>query len=207
MQCLSHSHTVALIKLDHTLAGIYIWEILFTAGFELDVLKGKRPYRWTIWIYLGTRYTSLLSFIIFFIDTDGPKLPCKPSVVTYFALPYASWAFATLIIVLRVIAIWNRNIFVSLIAVGSWLGGLGLNLRHLTMLESSYNPILETCIILRTHRGLLNAIGVLVVDVVLLMTMLIGLLRYAHRSLTGIWYLLYQQVIQQPSFFFFHTGC
>ncbi|KAI0248119.1 hypothetical protein BJV78DRAFT_1239135 [Lactifluus subvellereus] len=27
------------------------------------------------------------------------------------------------------------------------------------------------------------------------MSMLIGLLRYAHRSSTGIWYLLYQQCI------------
>ncbi|KAI0291214.1 hypothetical protein B0F90DRAFT_1778573 [Multifurca ochricompacta] len=197
MRCLSYSHPVALTKLNHALAGIYIWETLFTAGFELDVLKGKRPYRWTIWIYLGTRYITLLAFIISFIDMDGPKLPCKPFVVTYFALPYASWAFASLIIVLRVIAIWNRNIFVSLIAVGSWLGGLGLNLRSTSnsKVESSYNPILETCITLKTHRGLLNAIGVLVVDVVLLMTMLIGLLRYAHRSSTGIWYLLYQQVI------------
>ncbi|KAI0299650.1 hypothetical protein B0F90DRAFT_598113 [Multifurca ochricompacta] len=186
---------LALIKLDHALSGIYIWETLFTAGFELDVLKGKRPYRWTIWIYLGTRYTTLLAFIIFFIDTDGPNLPCKPFVVTNFALPYASWAFASLIIVLRVIAIWNRNIFVSLIAVGSWLGGLGLNLWNLTMVESSYNPILETCITLKTHRGLLNVIGILAVDVVLLVTMLIGLLRYAHRSSTGIWYLLYQQCI------------
>ncbi|KAI0245759.1 hypothetical protein BJV78DRAFT_1260261 [Lactifluus subvellereus] len=27
------------------------------------------------------------------------------------------------------------------------------------------------------------------------MSMLIGLLRYAHRSSTGLWYLLYQQCI------------
>jgi hypothetical protein len=29
---------------------ILSWETLFTAGFELEVLKGKRPYRWTIWV-------------------------------------------------------------------------------------------------------------------------------------------------------------
>ena len=26
------------------------WETVFTAGFELDVLQRKRPYRWTIWV-------------------------------------------------------------------------------------------------------------------------------------------------------------
>jgi hypothetical protein len=26
------------------------WEVVITAGFELDVLRGKRPYRWTIWV-------------------------------------------------------------------------------------------------------------------------------------------------------------
>jgi hypothetical protein len=93
---------VVLLKLDHTLAGIYIWEIAFTMGFELEILRGKRPYRWTIWLYLGTRYVGLASFIVFFIDTDGGKVPCHPLIVANYTLPYISWAFASLIIVLRV---------------------------------------------------------------------------------------------------------
>ena len=62
-------------------------------GFELDVLRGKRPYKWTIWVshlyygissqpeskqlYLGTRYAALLGFILYIIDTDGGKVPCE----------------------------------------------------------------------------------------------------------------------------------
>ncbi|KAH9962066.1 hypothetical protein BGW80DRAFT_1463601 [Lactifluus volemus] len=69
---------VAVIKLNHVLAGLYIWEIILTADFELDVLRGKRPYRWTIWLYLGTRYITLSTFILFLIDTDSrAKLPCQ----------------------------------------------------------------------------------------------------------------------------------
>ena len=30
------------------------WETVFTADFELDVLRGKRPYRWTIWVSLSS---------------------------------------------------------------------------------------------------------------------------------------------------------
>lgn len=68
------SYLVALVKLYHAVGGIFMcvrlykqtrrkwvlistcsWETVITAGFELDVLRRKRPYRWTIWV------SSLLS--------------------------------------------------------------------------------------------------------------------------------------------------
>jgi len=58
-----------------------------------------------------------------------------------------------------------------------------------------YNPNQDTCSVLGLHKSLSAAVAILVVDIVLLMVMLIGLLRYAHRGSTGIWYLLYQQCI------------
>ncbi|KAI0273939.1 hypothetical protein BGY98DRAFT_105652 [Russula aff. rugulosa BPL654] len=185
----------SLIKLNHALAGIFIWETVITFGFELDILRGKRPYRWTLWLYLGTRYTLLCTFIVFFIDSDGPKVPCHAFLVLNFALPYASWAFASLIIVLRVIAIWNRNIVVSLISVGIWAGAVALHIRNLTMLEAAFDPLVNSCVPIKTENGLVNALAVLVADMVLLLAMLIGLLRHASRRSTGLWKLLYQQCI------------
>lgn len=29
---------------------LFSWETVFSAGFELSVLRGKQPYRWTIWV-------------------------------------------------------------------------------------------------------------------------------------------------------------
>jgi len=115
--------------------------------------------------------------------------------IANFAFPYICWAFASLIIVLRVIAIWNRNIVVSLIAVGVWLGGLVLHIRNLIMVSSLYNPVADTCEILHTRRGLVNAVAMLVIDVVLLVSMLIGLLRHVYSKSGGMWKLLYQQCI------------
>lgn len=65
-------HLVALIKLNHAIAGLYMcvrlhmqetgrwyplnlkknlsWETLLTVDFEFDVIRRKRPYRWTIWV-------------------------------------------------------------------------------------------------------------------------------------------------------------
>jgi len=56
---------IALIKLNHALAGIFIWEIVTTLSFEWDVLRGKRPYRWTIWVS---------SFKLWHITTTSTKV-------------------------------------------------------------------------------------------------------------------------------------
>ncbi|KAH9961992.1 hypothetical protein BGW80DRAFT_1547227 [Lactifluus volemus] len=81
----------------------FSWEIVSTAGFELDILRGKQPYKWTIWrqLYLGTRYTTLLDFAVFLVHMDGGKIPCLQLWIVDFALAYIGWAFASLIIVLR----------------------------------------------------------------------------------------------------------
>jgi hypothetical protein len=139
------------------------------------------------------------------------------------------------------IAIWNRNIVVSLIAVSAWLASVALNIRstsrittcshyHLislacacedltlvrrftdvlvvrtdahasfNKLDTMYNPIASACALQHTDGGLGSAMGILVADAVLLLTMLVGLLRHPHRSSTGMWNFLYQQVTH--SFFF-----
>jgi hypothetical protein len=57
-----------------------------------------------------------------------------------------------------------------------------------------YNRIPNACGVRHTEHGLANATGILVADTVLLLTMLVGLLRHPHRSSTGMWEFLYQQV-------------
>jgi hypothetical protein len=47
---------------------------------------------------------------------------------------------------------------------------------------------------LHTRDVLINAIGVLVVDAMLLQTMLLGLLKHPHKNSTGMWQFLYRQV-------------
>ncbi|KAI0246167.1 hypothetical protein BJV78DRAFT_194485 [Lactifluus subvellereus] len=174
----------ALIKLDHAIAGIYMCahsptqesehrcELttsvgrLFTAGFELDVLRGKRPYRWTIWLYLGTRYCGLIVFILTIIGEDGGKASCRPYTDAISVLGFASWAFASLIIVLRVIAVWNPKRIVSFLSVCLWLACVVTDIYSMTIVKVLYNPDQDSCTVLGFHK-----------------------------SSTGIWYLLYQQCI------------
>ena len=70
-ETLTNYQLVVLTKLVHAVGGLYMydhaqsyyqkrlmlilictlsWETVFSAGFELNVLRGKQPYRWTIWV-------------------------------------------------------------------------------------------------------------------------------------------------------------
>ncbi|KAH9954907.1 hypothetical protein BGW80DRAFT_1566400, partial [Lactifluus volemus] len=170
----------AVTKLNHVIAGIYIWETLLSANFELDIFRGNRPYRRTIWLYLGTRYSGLLSFVMILIMMDidsGDNHRCQLTTIAFYALAYASWGFASLLIVLRIIAIWNRSLFMSSLAIGTWLVGLALIIYGSTELRGFYNPVLGACFDSTLRKYLINAAGILVIELVLLTSMLIGLLR------------------------------
>ncbi|KAN0130502.1 hypothetical protein V8E53_011588 [Lactarius tabidus] len=184
-----------LTKLLHAVGGLYIWETVFSAGFELNVLRGKQRYRWTIWIYLGTRYSCLLMFITFFILNHAGHVLCKPLVLMNSALDIISWAFASLIIVLRIIAIWDRNWLVSSISFSVWSAAFGLGIRSLWMVGAQYDPISEVCFPLHTHNLMASGISVPAADTILLLLMFVGLLRRAHGCKVGIWSVLYKQCI------------
>ncbi|KAH9958775.1 hypothetical protein BC827DRAFT_1218445 [Russula dissimulans] len=57
-------------KLWHVLNGLYIWEFLTTLDYEWSVIRGRRPYRWTIWIYSLTRAGTFVVTILLFISLD-----------------------------------------------------------------------------------------------------------------------------------------
>ena len=65
---------------------------------------------------------------------------------------------------------------------------------RLEQIETAFNPLVNTCVITNTRKGLVNALAVLVADMVLLLALLIGLLRHASRGSTCFWKLFYRQV-------------
>jgi len=44
--------------------GPYIWKFITTLDYELRVIRGRQPYRWTIWIYSLARFAALMAVII-----------------------------------------------------------------------------------------------------------------------------------------------
>ncbi|KAI0052076.1 hypothetical protein FA95DRAFT_51326 [Auriscalpium vulgare] len=65
----------ACVKLIHVLAGLYLcvicipqilgsWEYVSNIHYEWEFITRKRPYRWTIWLYSGTRFCVLMNIIL-----------------------------------------------------------------------------------------------------------------------------------------------
>lgn len=70
---------------------------------------------------------------------------------------------------------------------------------QLEQIETAFNPLVNTCVITNTHKGLVNALAVLVADMVLLLALLIGLLRHTSKGSSCLWKLLYRQVSSSRS--------
>jgi len=125
--------TGILEKFWHTINGLYMWvcislstsrwfnhpsswEFFTTLDYELDILRGRRPYRWTIWvrirgrlmalvthapefplrqIYSFTRVATLVAVILNFValDTTTP-IDCQVGGVSQVAssLPHSDWS-------------------------------------------------------------------------------------------------------------------
>ncbi|KAI0057038.1 hypothetical protein BV25DRAFT_1920471 [Artomyces pyxidatus] len=124
----------SFVKLVHVLGGAYFWELVCTCGFELDVLRGKRPYRWTIWVYLSIRLNTTAALIVLLIEKDSSGLShCRTWDTAVYAFCYLSLASASAIIVIRIGAIWSYNRFALGLSVVVWLASSALNIRDLTL--------------------------------------------------------------------------
>ncbi|KAI0279152.1 hypothetical protein BC826DRAFT_604768 [Russula brevipes] len=113
----------AFVKLSHTLIGLYIWEFATTLDYEWSIIWGRRPYRWTIWIYSLTRLATLTTVIniIVYLNTKATPHRCQALLTSISVFDNVALAAAELLIVLRIIAIWNKRKVVVAIAIGLWV--------------------------------------------------------------------------------------
>ncbi|KAF8261254.1 hypothetical protein EI94DRAFT_1746440 [Lactarius quietus] len=169
---------LAVVKFWHFLDGIFIWEFVVTLDYEWSVIRGHRPYRWTIWIYSLTRVFTLIAVIFHMVGLDSSSpINCQLWVIFLATFSYLAFAAASILIVIRIIAIWDRNRVAVAIAMGAWSTNVAFLIHSVTILHSEWAPAQSVCGVLNTESSKLNVVSVLVSDVVLLLTMLVGLLR------------------------------
>ncbi|KAI9436115.1 hypothetical protein F5148DRAFT_26771 [Russula earlei] len=91
-----------------------------------------------------------------------------------------AYTAASMLVVLRVTAIWNRNRIVSAIAISTWMANVATLIRGIVLLCSEWSPVSDigTCYIPNTTASRLNFITSLCIDIVLLLIMLVGPLRW-----------------------------
>ncbi|KAH9954853.1 hypothetical protein BC827DRAFT_921768 [Russula dissimulans] len=175
------------VKLWHTVYGLYIWEFFTTLDYEWSVIRRHRPYRWTIWLYSLTRVATLVSAIIVIVgfDTSRP-INCQLWVTFSLIFAYTAVSTASLLIVLRVNAIWNKNRTVYAISMSAWVANVSCLINATVRLRGTWSVTDNSCTPLNTSVNKLNAIVSFCTDLLLLLIMLIGLLRWRYRIGQGI---------------------
>jgi len=186
----------AFVKLCHAVDSLYLWEFFTSLGYEWSVIRGHRPYRWTIWIYSITRVAGLLAVILNMVGIDvTAPLNCQAWLIFQLVFGYMAFAAASLLIVLRIIAVWNKDRVVVAVATGVWVTNIGFLVQGIARLRATYVPKQQSCMIRDTERSKLNIIATLITDVILLVIMLIGLIRSRHYGgdTFGLGQLLWKQ--------------
>jgi len=120
--------------------------------------------------------TNMIGF-----DASRP-LNCQLWLTFTLTTAYAAVATASLLIVIRVIAIWNRNKIVNAIAMSAWVANVACIIQAIVRLRSTWSPTSRTCVVSNSTDTKINIIVTLATDIVLLLIMLVGLLRWRFRE-------------------------
>ncbi|KAI0287037.1 hypothetical protein BC826DRAFT_1189249 [Russula brevipes] len=138
---------------------------------------GPSSHVWTIWIYSFTRVATLAAVLLIIVDFNL-KAPysCQALLTLYTISASVAVATAELLIVLRVIAIWNKKRSIKTIAIGVWVIN-GLFLIQVTSRLRSRRSASDYCLPRNIQIIKLSTISTFVTDTVLLLIMLVGLLR------------------------------
>jgi len=191
---------LAVLKLWHVMAGLYIWEVVTTLDYEWSVLRGHRPYRWTIWIYCLTRVAALTAITLNLIsDNVMSRFNCEIEIIFELIFGYLAFATASLLIVLRIIVIWNKKKIIIAIATILWVINVALIINGIVRIRSRWVPSAASCLLVtgNVQSAKANLISTLITDTALLVIMLIGLLRlgFHERGAFGVGRLLWRQGI------------
>jgi len=123
------------VKLLHVCAGVYIWEFVTTLDFEWEVYTGRRPWRWSFIVYVTTRVLALLCFIISLVGFNLEReFSCNAWLRIVLFTAWFAASSASLLLVLRGVAIWGRDIRIVILTGSFWLVNLAGALYALTRL-------------------------------------------------------------------------
>ncbi|KAH9953462.1 hypothetical protein BC827DRAFT_1159247 [Russula dissimulans] len=153
------------------------WEFVSNLNYEWGVIRGHRPHRWTMWIYFITRLATLAAVIMNLVSL---KITASASSSGCQMFAYTTFSLASLLIVLRIIAIWNKNKLIVGLATGVWVTNTSILIHGLTRIRSSWNSELVSCSLPDIMSNISAIISMFASDVVLLLVMFIGLFRLRH---------------------------
>ncbi|KAH9979050.1 hypothetical protein BGW80DRAFT_713106 [Lactifluus volemus] len=186
------TESFALVKLMHVLGGIYIWELLYNIDLEYSVITRKRRFTWAFPLYLGCRWCPLFAIVSQFLGFDTSNIiDCQAWVVATFMFGYFSFAFSSALIVLRVVALWDRNKVTTTLASVCWLATFVSYIYSGATARAIWDG--DSCIVVNAEHTKIAVFSTFISDIALLFLMLIGLLRWKNCQRCGVWWFMCTQ--------------
>jgi len=183
------------INFDHTIMGIYLWEILSSVDFDVKLFYKNKSSIWVKMLYLASRYSALIAITCIVLGENSPGgFRCKPwSVVTAGAI-YSAYQCSSALIALRAILIWEKDIRVITIAVAGLLALLGVNIFDMTKVSAVHDATIGACSYADSSSASINVILLFTFDTFFLLCTIVGLIRnYSTASRYSLWRFLWNQ--------------
>ncbi|VDB95601.1 unnamed protein product [Peniophora sp. CBMAI 1063] len=185
------------IKLQHALGGVLIWELVTSLSFDYNLLKKISQHQgqaWAKWFYLACRYTALGGVVTIFAGFNvTSEINCKTWIIFVFIWAFLAIQCASTLVAIRVIAIWNKSMYIMCLCGAILAAQLAFFFRELAEADAAWVPLQATCLVLNTQTSQANVTVTLCTDVILLVSMLIGLLRRRQARTYGLWRVLWNQ--------------
>jgi len=185
----------AVVKFKHVMAGLYIWEVVLNLKYEYSIIMRKRKITLASAFYMGCRWCTLFAIIVELLIMDQSfdgEMVCHALASMTFALSFLSMLFASLLVILRVHALWERNKVVTTIASAFWLTHAASLIYG--VVRSRGHPADGRCVFDHILRARICIISTFISDLVLLALMVSGVLRWKGvHDKSGTWWLLYKQ--------------
>jgi len=188
------AETLSYVKFLHFLGGLYIWEFVLHLEFDFTIFSRERAFRPSFLLYLGARWFPLVIVIMQFAlyDSDS-SLDCGVYVPFLAFFSYGGFLFASSLIVLRVVEIWERNKIVLGISATTWLTNLGACIYCVAVIHGRTVEGSQFCWASNITDTKYNILFIAITNFVLLLLMLTGLLRCNNREKGDIWHVLSAQ--------------
>ncbi|KAG8847112.1 hypothetical protein FRB91_000183 [Serendipita sp. 411] len=183
-------------SIAHVSIGAYLWEAFSSIGFEWSLLRRKRGFKWPMLLYFYCKWMLVAAFVGMLIALNiHTKINCQALYnFNQFAGNSTLGASSTLLM-LRSIAIWQRNRYISLFFVVVGLGLWGILMHGVTTVRAHWSPELNTCAVDAVTGVYLSLVYLytMFTDLVVLIVTLAGLSWSPGKS--GLWRMLWEQGI------------
>jgi len=188
---------ITVVKLLHFIDGVKVWYFLSNLDFDWILLRSRPTQKWPSMVYLASRFASIACVVSFLTGLNiTARINCQPWITTAFVFPLLELELALLLIVIRVIAIWEcSNTIISLTTAALSVHS-GVSLYLLSGIHSIYDPgprYIGCVVYAPRPRLIMMSITTIVLYAFLLVAMLLGLLRYRRARSFRLWHMLRRQ--------------